>query len=76
MSLSFFYEILFLKAVVMDIVAAVTKVVEHSLDRTGAAAETDGGIFYRAEAVLSDLLQNVIKSFLIRSVVHNTRPLN
>ncbi|SDP46289.1 hypothetical protein SAMN05428975_1317 [Mucilaginibacter sp. OK268] len=73
MSLFFFDEIFFLKTVVLYIMATVAKVIQHSLNGSGAAAEAGGRIIYGAEPVLSDQFQDVIKPLLIRSVVHSTR---
>jgi len=72
MSLFFFDEIFFLKAVVPDIVALVTEMIQHSFYGAGTAAEAGGSVLDRAEPVFSDQFNDIFQPLFIRSVIHNT----
>ena len=72
MSLFFLDEIFFLKAVVTDIMAPVPKMIQHSLNSPGAAAETRRRVIHCSEPVLSDQFQDIIKPLFISSKVHNS----
>ena len=70
MSLFFFEEIFFFKAVISDIMTILAEVGQHAFYSAGAAAEVCSDNFNRAEPVLFDQLEQIFQAFFIGAVVH------
>lgn len=70
MSLFFFYEVFFLKAVEMYIVTLIAQVIKHSFDRSCAATEFYRSILHRPKAIFFYQFQNIFQPFFIGAVVH------
>jgi hypothetical protein len=72
MSLFFFDEIFFLETVILDVMTAITEVIQHSLNSPGAATETVSSVFNGTEPIFGDQFYDIVQPLFIRSVIHNT----
>ncbi len=70
MSLIFFDEIIFLLAVVLNIMASFAQMHQHALDRPRTHAEALSRAHERPEAAFLQQFQNVVESSFVGSVIH------